>query len=84
MPSWMQRILDWGNENPGTVMGILIGAAIFIILVIFGPLILVFVLFVGGGYIVGRSLDENVSVSELIRGWLAKMQRHKNDLDDDF
>lgn len=72
MPAWLQKFMDWANENPGKIIGILTGSMVFLLLVLLGPMFLFFILLVGGGFIFGKSLDDNVPVTTLLRRWLGK------------
>ncbi len=83
MPEWLQKIMNWANENPGKIIGILTGSMIFLLLVLLGPMFLFFILLVGGGFIFGKSLDDNVSVTALLRRWLGKGDGFTVDDEDD-
>lgn len=85
-PLWLQKIHDWTNQNPGKVVGIISGILIFLIFTIFGPLVLLFLMLVGGGYIIGKSIDDEVPVLTIIRRILGqenKNNRGQEDFDED-
>ncbi len=82
MPSWIQRIIEWVENNPGKSFGLLAGLGLFVLLALLGPWFLLFTLLVGGGFIYGKSLDENITMQEVIRNWMDKWKRQHDDDDD--
>lgn len=61
--NFIRYVIDWINENPGKAIGLCIGFLLSLVLLILGigKTILVAV-FMGLGYLLGRSRDENVSI----------------------
>jgi hypothetical protein len=70
MPNWIQQIIDWANSNPGKVVGIMAGFLLFLLLILLGPMFLMFLLLLAAGFVVGKSVDDNVPVQTLLRKWM--------------
>ena len=65
--NFFRYILDWINDNPGKAIGLGIGFLLSVILLMLGIWKTILVaIFMGIGYILGRSRDENVSIIDEI------------------
>lgn len=61
--NFFRYVLDWINDNPGKAIGLVIGFILSIILLVLGIWKTILVaIFMGLGYLLGRSRDENVSI----------------------
>lgn len=88
-PKWFVKIITWSGENPGKVAGIVGGLVIFLIFNILGPVWLLFLLLVGGGFVIGKSIDDNISIKSMLFKWMDFKQnkdwhQEKDDEDDDI
>jgi uncharacterized membrane protein len=65
--NFFRYILDWINDNPGKAIGLVIGFLMSVILLVLGIWKTILVgIFMGIGYLLGRSRDENVSIIDEI------------------
>ncbi len=65
--NFFRYALDWINDNPGKAIGILLGFILAIIMLVLGIWKTILIaIFMGIGYLLGRSRDENVSIIDEI------------------
>ncbi|MCU0822026.1 MAG: DUF2273 domain-containing protein [Spirochaetes bacterium] len=65
--NFFRYILDWINDNPGKAIGLVIGFLMSVILLVLGIWKTILVgIFMGIGYLLGRSKDEKISIIDEI------------------
>lgn len=58
-------ITEWINTNPGKAVGVIAGLALGLLILTFGPIkTLIIILFMLLGFIIGKMVDERISVVE--------------------
>ena len=79
MPNWIQKIIDWANTNPGKVVGIMASFLLFLLLLLLGPMFLMFLLLLAAGFVIGKSVDDNVPIQTLLRRWLGMKPKNQGE-----
>ena len=70
------QIRNWMNKSPGKSIGLICGFIIGIILFTFGIVQTLFIVIIAIiGYLIGKSMDENISIIDLFKNLFKK----KND-----
>ncbi len=71
--SFLEQIAEWIRENPGTTVGVVCGFLVGILLFTIGWWkTLIVMALVLGGYVIGKSRDENVSLVDQVMGFFKR------------
>ncbi|PKL40676.1 MAG: hypothetical protein CVV44_03470 [Spirochaetae bacterium HGW-Spirochaetae-1] len=73
---FLSNLANWANEHPGQALGALLGFIIGILILLFGPVKTFLVIILSlTGLIIGKMLDDRISVKDEIRGLFKRDRR---------